>query len=52
MFFTTIHQMMTEGVDLTLVIRKTDGQLAVSTLPKSNGLKIRKIGRASCRERV
>ena len=39
MFFTTIHQMMTEGVDLTLVIRKTDGQLAVSTLPKSNGLK-------------
>ncbi len=31
--------MMTEGVDLTLVIRKTDGQLAVSTLPKSNGLK-------------
>ncbi len=39
MFFTAIHQMMTEGVDLTLVIRKTDGQLAVSTLPKSNGLK-------------
>ena len=39
MFFTTIHQMMTDGVDLTLVIRKTNGQLTVSTLPKSNGLK-------------
>lgn len=30
---------MTEGVDLTLVIRKANGQLTVSTLPKSNGLK-------------
>ena len=39
MFFTAIHQMMTEGVDLTLVIRKSNGQLTVSTLPKSNGLK-------------
>ena len=39
MFFTAIHQMMTEGVDLTLVIRKANGQMAVSTLPKSNGLK-------------
>lgn len=39
MFFTAIHQMMTEGVDLTLVIRKANGQLTVSTLPKSNGLK-------------
>lgn len=39
MFFTTIHQMMTESVDLTIVIRKANGQLAVSTLPKSNGLK-------------
>lgn len=39
MFFTTIHQMMTDGVDLTLVIRKANGQLTVSTLPKSNGLK-------------
>ena len=39
MFFTTIHQMMTDGVDLTLVIRKSNGQLTVSTLPKSNGLK-------------
>ena len=36
MFFTAIHQMMTEGVDLTLVIRKANGQMAVSTLPKSN----------------
>ena len=39
MFFTAIHQMMTDGVDLTLVIRKANGQLTVSTLPKSNGLK-------------
>lgn len=31
--------MMTEGVDLTLVIRKANGQLTVSLLPKSNGLK-------------
>ena len=38
MFFTAIHQMMTEGVDLTLVIRKANGQLTVSLLPKSNGL--------------
>ncbi len=39
MFFTSMYQMMTEGVDLTLVIRKANGQLTVSTLPKSNGLK-------------
>ena len=39
MFFTTIYQMMTDGVDRTLVIRKANGQLTVSTLPKSNGLK-------------
>ena len=39
MFFTAINRMMTEGVDLTIVIRKANGQLAVSTLPKSNGLK-------------
>lgn len=39
MFFTAIHQMMTQGVDLTLVIRKANGQLTVSLLPKSNGLK-------------
>ena len=39
MFFTAIHQIMTESVDLTIVIRKTNGQLTVSTLPKSNGLK-------------
>ena len=31
--------MMTESVDLTIVIHKTNGQLTVSTLPKSNGLK-------------
>ena len=31
--------MMTESVDLTIVIRKTNGQLTVSILPKSNGLK-------------
>lgn len=39
MFFTQIHQMMTEGVDLTLVMRKTQGQLTVSVMPKSNSLK-------------
>ncbi len=39
MFFSTIHQMMTEGVDLTIVIRKSNGQMTVSVLPKSNGLK-------------
>ena len=39
MFFTAINQMMTEGVDLTLVIRKANGQMAVSVLPKPNGLK-------------
>ena len=39
MFFTAINQMMTEGVDLTIVIRKANGQMAVSVLPKSNGLK-------------
>lgn len=39
MFFTAIHKMMTESVDLTIVIRKANGQLTVSTLPKSNGLK-------------
>ena len=39
MFFRSISEMMTESVDLTLVIRKTNGQLTVSTLPKANGLK-------------
>lgn len=39
MFFTAIHQMMTESVDLMIVIRKSNGQLTVSTLPKSNGVK-------------
>ena len=39
MFFTQINQMMNQGVDITLVIRKKDGQLMVSTMPKSNGLK-------------
>ena len=31
MFFTAIHQMMTESVDLMIVIRKSNGQLTVST---------------------
>ena len=39
MFFTSISQMMTESVDLMLVIRKANGQLTVSTLPKANGLR-------------
>ena len=41
MFFTAIHQMMTENVDLTIVIRKANGQLTVATLPKSNGSRTR-----------
>jgi len=39
MFFTQINQMMNQAVDVTLVIRKKEGQLMVSALPKSNGLK-------------
>ncbi|MFR3216411.1 MAG: PRTRC system protein E [Dysgonomonas mossii] len=39
MFFTQINQMMSQGVDITLVIRKKEGQLIVSTMPKTNGLK-------------
>lgn len=39
MFFTSISQIMTDSVDITLVIRKTNGQLTVSTLPKANQLK-------------
>lgn len=39
MFFTEINRMMTEGVDITLVIRKSGGQMIVSALPKANGLK-------------
>lgn len=40
MFFTHVSQMMTEGVDLTLVMRKTaDGQMTVSLMPKSTSLK-------------
>jgi PRTRC genetic system protein E len=39
MFFTQINQLMNQGTDITLVIRKKEGQLMVSTLPKSNGLK-------------
>lgn len=39
MFFTQINQMMNQSVDITLVIRKKEGQLMVSAMPKSNGLK-------------
>lgn len=40
MFFTHIHQMMTEGVDLTLSMRKSsDGRMTVSLMPKSQSLK-------------
>jgi PRTRC genetic system protein E len=39
MFFTQIYQMMNQAVDITLVIRKKEGQLMVSAMPKSNGLK-------------
>lgn len=37
MLFTQVYQMMTESVDLTMVIRKSAGGLTVSLLPKSNG---------------
>jgi PRTRC genetic system protein E len=39
MFFTQINQMMNQRVDITLVIRKKDGTLTVSAIPKVNGLK-------------
>jgi len=39
MFFTQINQMMNQSIDITLVIRKKEGQLMVSAMPKSNGLK-------------
>lgn len=39
MFFTQINQMMNQAVDVTLVIRKKEGMLIVSAMPKSNGLK-------------
>lgn len=40
MFFTHVSQMMTEGVDLTLVMRKAaDGQMTVSLMPRSQSLK-------------
>lgn len=39
MFFTQINTMMNQGVDITLVIRKKEGQLMVSAMPKTNGLK-------------
>lgn len=39
MFFTQINQLMTQGVDLTIVIRRKENELIVSTLPKSNTLK-------------
>lgn len=38
MFFTQINQMMSQGVDITLVIRKKEGQLTVCSMPKANGL--------------
>ncbi len=39
MFFTHMYQMMNQSIDITLVVRKKEGQLMVSVLPKSNGLK-------------
>lgn len=39
MFFTHIDQIMTPGVDLTLIIHKSTQGLTVSTMPKINGLK-------------
>ena len=37
--FTQFNQLMTESVDITLVIRKSATGMTVSVLPKSNGLK-------------
>ena len=37
MFFTQIYQMMTQGVDITMVIRKSGEGLTVSVLPRSGG---------------
>lgn len=40
MFFQSMNRMMTPGVDITLVIRKSaDGRMAVSVLPKSGSLR-------------
>ncbi|MBF0648191.1 PRTRC system protein E [Dysgonomonas sp. GY75] len=39
MFFTQINRIMSQAVDITLVIRKKEGQLTVSAMPKTNGLK-------------
>lgn len=39
MFFTKIAQLMTQGVDLSIVIRTKDNEMVVSVLPKSNTLK-------------
>jgi PRTRC genetic system protein E len=39
MFFTQINGIMSQAVDITLVIRKKEGQLTVSAMPKTNGLK-------------
>ena len=39
MFFTQINQLMTQSVDITIVIRKSATGMTVSVLPKSNGLK-------------
>ena len=39
MFFTQINQLMTQSVDITMVIRKSATGMTVSVLPKSNGLK-------------
>lgn len=39
MFFTQINQLMSQGVDVTMVIRKSATGMTVSLLPKSNGIK-------------
>lgn len=39
MFFTQINQLMNQATDITLVIRKKEGLLTVSAMPKINGLK-------------
>ena len=37
MFFTAIHQMMTESVDLTIVIRKTEPHRAADSYGNAAG---------------
>ena len=39
MFFQTIYQMMTPGIDLSIHIRKVEDKLSVAVMPRRNSLK-------------